>query len=315
MFHLSVVSRMKSALLPIALLLLLTGCGGGKPTPTAIAVVAPTASLPKILVKDPTVNPASPVDPGQQVGISVQVDRPTDLKLSYNWTAQAGKILDGQGTSGITYEVPSQPGTYKIGLKITGIGVDIERSTYVTVGEKATRTPPTPVPSLTPIPPTATVIPPTRTPVPDLTPSTTPTKALVSVTITAPKDGIASCPVPSPQLCVFAVKGGSFGVTGDLKIRLFVKPVSPPGDIPGYWYVDGKAYDVNATGDWNADLQIGNLQYPAKPGATLTIVAWVVTSAESAKLDKQIGIAINPTAQASYVAKSSEVNLTVNRSQ
>jgi len=269
-------------------------------TPQAVAVMGtPVVNI--------VINPTNTkVQVGQEIAISTEV---TGRNPKVTWSAQKGTLSRTEGLS-VIFTAPNEPGKVTIDITIAVDTGATTRSVTFDIMQASTSTP------------TATVIPPTRAPTPTVTSTTTPTRTItmptgtITITINDPQNGgVARCPVPSPQLCIFAVTGGSSGVTGDLKIRAFVKPVNPPGDMPGYWYVDGKAYSVNETGDWSADLQIGNPQYPAQPGATLTIMAWVVTPAESAKLDKQIGIAINPTAQASYVAKSSEVNLTVNRSQ
>lgn len=195
MFNIITIYQLRNALLLGVLLLALTACGGGEstpkesavarsPTPVAISSTAtptpivPTATptpVPTPVVGDPHVSVPSPINPGEKIGISVAVDGVAGIEITYEWTHQEGKgrILDGQGTSGIIYRAPTEPGTYKIGVKITAPGTNIERSVYITV-EKPPDTP-TPTATDTPIPtptPKSTKTP-TRAPKPTDTPGTT----------------------------------------------------------------------------------------------------------------------------------------------
>jgi len=179
MFHHTIsIYRLRNVLFLGVLLLTLVGCGGEQPTPTAVAI-APTstptptpkavpaiptpAPVPTPSVGEPVVSVPSPVDPDEQIGISVAVDGVAGVEIAYEWIPPEGKgkILDGQGTSAITYQAPTEPGTYKIGLKVRAAGTVIERSAFITI-EKPTDTP------------TPTELPVTDTPTPIDTP--TPTK-------------------------------------------------------------------------------------------------------------------------------------------
>jgi hypothetical protein len=180
MYQLRIVRRAASAVLLAATLLSLVACGNTQAEPTGeVASLPSSASTPTI--GEPILSVPSPVGPGDKVGISVPVTGPAGAVIKYEWTAPAGTILEGQGTNGITYQAPSEPGTYRIGVNVTGAGLSFVRSIFVTVQERATSTA-----TLTPIPPTSTT---TMTPVP---PTGTATLTPVPLTNTP-------SPVPSPS--------------------------------------------------------------------------------------------------------------------
>jgi hypothetical protein len=150
MFHSINIFQMRKVLFLAALLLPLAGCGRGEPTPTAVAIVSTPAPIPTPVVSEPVMSVPSPIPPGQEIGISVNVDSVAGVEIEYQWTHPEGQgeILDGQGTDGITYRVPTEPGTYKIGVEITAADVVFERSVFITVGPTDTPTPtPTELPA------------------------------------------------------------------------------------------------------------------------------------------------------------------------
>jgi hypothetical protein len=154
----------------LGVLFILAGCGGAPGTATGTAVVPtapvavvpsatalPTATatpLPSIEVGEPVVGGSESVEPGDQIPISIPVEGPAGVKIDYVWTAPEGKgkIIAGDGTPAITYEAPTEPGTYQLRVKVTAAGRDIERSVSIKVEE------PTPTPTPT-APPTPTAIP------------------------------------------------------------------------------------------------------------------------------------------------------------
>ncbi|MEM7346846.1 MAG: hypothetical protein AAF485_21620, partial [Chloroflexota bacterium] len=162
----------------ISLLIFLLGTLGG-------CVGTDPASVPTPVVSDPKVGAPSPHQPGEEVGISVDVSSGSGITLSYTWNADGGEIVRGQGSPAITYRVPDEPGTYNVRVKIEWPGQSVEKITSIKVETLiAESEPPTdePKPSdegptLTPTStPTATSTPksPTYTPTPTNTP--TPTK-------------------------------------------------------------------------------------------------------------------------------------------
>ncbi len=133
--------QFRNALFIGILLLVSTGCvpvqpvvqmSTAVPTPT----VTPTPTIaPTPVVNEPVVSVPQPVNPGEQIGISIRVDSVAGVELSYEWSVLEGQgeILAGQGTNAITYEPPVEPGTYGIRVKVTTTNAVIERSTFVTV--------------------------------------------------------------------------------------------------------------------------------------------------------------------------------------
>lgn len=182
-----------------AVLLSLTACS------------APPAAGPAPSIGDPTLSVPSPIKPGETVGISVPVNGPTNDALKYEWIAPAGKgeIIEGQGTSGITYKAPEERGTYKISLKVTGAGTSLERSVFVTVqGTGAVELPTDSLP--TPVPGTPTPCRSLRPPFEDTG------KFAVTGSIEEPKDGATGVGTASSVTI-----GGSYaGKTADATLWL-----------------------------------------------------------------------------------------------
>ena len=131
-------SRIRRVILLNAALLALAGCG----TSPLIEAQAVTAVPPTPIVSDPILNVPSPIEPGATIGIAVKVDGVPGVTIAYEWVAPSGKgkILDGQGTNGITYQAPDEPGTYKIDVRIKAAGVEFMRSQFITVTAPLTLT-------------------------------------------------------------------------------------------------------------------------------------------------------------------------------
>ncbi len=129
------LSRIQKVLLLGVLQLVLAGCPSGQPMG-----FVPAQTVPTPVVSDPIVSPSQPVNPGAEIGISIRVDSVGGVALTYEWIPDEGKgkILAGEGTSAITYQVPTEPGTYSIRVKVTGADVTIERSTFINVHEAET---------------------------------------------------------------------------------------------------------------------------------------------------------------------------------
>ena len=98
----------------------------------------PAQTVPTPVVSEPAVSAPQPVKPGEEIGISIRVDSVGGTELTYEWILTEGKILEGEGTSAITYQAPMEPGTYSIRVKVTSADVTIERSTFINVGETET---------------------------------------------------------------------------------------------------------------------------------------------------------------------------------
>ena len=176
-----VVFSLKNILVLWGIIWFLVGCGGGSNDSEATAVAEAPTEQPTAVVEEPTDTPTpiipipsvgepvislpSPVLPGTQIGISVSVDGAAGSEITYEWSHPEGQgqIVRGQGTNGITYQVPSEAGTYSIGVKVSSGDSVVERSTFVTVADPPEDTPTpndTPTPS---VPDTPTL---TETPIP-----------------------------------------------------------------------------------------------------------------------------------------------------
>jgi hypothetical protein len=110
--------------LPIILILLgffITGCNGS----TSV-------------IGDPkVVDPPTPVTPGTNVSISVDV---TSAKpVSYQWKTDEGdgKIIKGETSSAVVWQAPQQPGLYNVYLQVTIDNVVTEKSVAIEVADEA----------------------------------------------------------------------------------------------------------------------------------------------------------------------------------
>ncbi|MCL4295855.1 MAG: hypothetical protein KJ077_09020 [Anaerolineae bacterium] len=155
------------------LLLLAIACGGTTPTP--IAAVQPPE------ITGPQVDASTPLKPGEEVGISIEVSKARGTTLTYTWMAEDGEILKGQGSPAITFRAPDEPGVYSVIVEVQWEGQSVEKATSIKVEAEPTPTPtpapPTDTPTPTPTPaPTQTDTPaPTETPTPTPTESPMPT--------------------------------------------------------------------------------------------------------------------------------------------
>jgi len=129
------LSRIQKILLSGVLSLVLGGCPSGQPMG-----FVPAQTVPTPVVSEPAVSVPQPVNPGAEIGISIRVDSVGGTELTYEWVLTEGKILEGEGTSAITYQAPIEPGTYSIRVKVTSADVTIERSTFINVDEAETTT-------------------------------------------------------------------------------------------------------------------------------------------------------------------------------
>ncbi len=174
---------------------LIAGCNSQGSAP-AVVVSAPEIGEPKI-------GAPAPQQPGEEIGISVDVSSGSGVALTYTWNADGGEIVRGQGSPAISYRVPEEPGTYNIRVKIEWDGQSVEKITSVKV--KGAASAPTPEPPIeTPELPTDMPGPePTSTPKPtNKPPISTPTPISTNTTTPIPIPTLTptSTPTPTPTV-------------------------------------------------------------------------------------------------------------------
>jgi hypothetical protein len=192
-------------ILTTILVWVVTGCQGKTPTP--IAAVQPPE------ISEPKVGAPTPLKPGEEAGIAVEVSKATRFTLTYTWTADGGEIVRGQESPAITYRAPDEPGTYNVRVVVTWDDQSVEKTTSIKVEEEPTPTP-TSTPTDTPVPPTDTPVPPTDTPVPPTDTPVPPTDTLVPPidTPVPPTDTPVpptAMPTPTPFYCTDSGGGGT----------------------------------------------------------------------------------------------------------
>ena len=110
---------------------LLSSCGSQPtPVPTPVAIDPPTIS-------DPKISAPTPQEPGQEIGISVDVSSASGAILSYDWRADGGEIVRGQGSPAITYRTPEEPGIYNVRVAVKWDNSSVEKITTIRVEESA----------------------------------------------------------------------------------------------------------------------------------------------------------------------------------
>lgn len=139
---------------------------------------------------------------------------------------------------------------------------------------------------------------------------TTPMVAATStetVTITPTNSGAPSVSLFQPKAgekvrCVrgddgiyrFSVRGTSSGTNG-FRLLLWVRPVSPRSETPG-WYLQRPPANgissVEADGSWAGIAQIGNLQWPPHEGDILDLIVTIADSDSANQLMAEAGVVV-----------------------
>ncbi len=97
------------------------------------------------------------------------------------------------------------------------------------------------------------------------------------VTFTRGGDGLYRC----------SVKGSVSAMGNGVRLLLWVKPVEPPSDRYGMWYLQRSGNGVTSIpgdGTWEGVAQLGNSQYPPKQGYTFDLAVSIVDDATAGQL-------------------------------
>jgi len=241
-----------------------TGCQEETPVPAA-AVQTPAISEPK--VSAPT-----PLKPGQEAGIFIEVSCPTGITLTYTWYADGGEIVRGQESPAITYRAPDTSGTYNVRVVVNWDGHSVEKTTFITVEEE-------PTPTDTPLASTAKPVPPTDTPVPsaDVTPTLQPAppSPLEALAITDPsRESEVGTPITVKGRWIEAAE------RRDLHLEVLVRSLQP--NEP-YWVQSGP--DIADDDTWQSrPVHVGR---PGKDVGTRFEIC-VVATGQDLRLGEQL---------------------------
>jgi len=133
--------HLRKVLVSCSIVLVLVGCTTSTPptsTPLSMVTVAPQATP---NVGDISVAPTVPVGAGQKIILSVSVSSLAAMEITYKWNVHGnGKIVSGENDSAITYQAPTDPGTYPITVQVSGGGTTVTRNTTVTVSAEVVKT-------------------------------------------------------------------------------------------------------------------------------------------------------------------------------
>jgi len=122
--------------------------------------------------------------------------------------------------------------------------------------------------------------------------------------------------------CSKAVGGvarcGVAGVVGDMsptgaRLLLWVQPVSPPSETPG-WYLQRPPANgvkrIDANGAWTGAVQIGDAQYPAKEGDLVDVAVGTLSSEDANRLLGQTDVVVRDQPEGTKVQTASRVVVT-----
>lgn len=124
----------------------------------------------------------------------------------------------------------------------------------------------------------------------------TETTVNVSISIFRPKSGnVVKCTRYPDKIYRFAVDGTSNGLSQNFKLLLWVRPVNPPSETPG-WYLQRPPINgitqTGLNGSWKGVGQIGNAQWPPYEGDIFDIAVTVAESETANSLLGKIGVIV-----------------------
>ncbi len=135
----------------------------------------------------------------------------------------------------------------------------------------------------------------------------------VSISLFEPASGAeASCPRYPDGTHHVRVTGTSTGLAGsaDLAPLLWIEPVSPPSDVPG-WYLQRTPVngirEVRSDGSWEGIAQVGDAQWPPHHGDILNVAVSVADRATVNRLMGEPGVVIRPVPIGVCDARASNV--------
>ena len=151
-------SDWRARMVVVVIVVLMLSFGGAKALPLIERVLSrtPTAAVQLPVVSEPKVGVPTPLKPGQELGISVDVSSAPGVNLTYAWNTDGGQIVKGQGSPVIIYRAPDIPGTYNVRVVVNWDGQSVEKAASIQVeapSPSPTATPTTPSPGITPVVP------------------------------------------------------------------------------------------------------------------------------------------------------------------
>ena len=145
--------------------------------------------------------------------------------------------------------------------------------------------------------------------------SETKESTLASVSLFRPKSGEkVNCKRYADGVYRFSVIGISAGLSDKLRLLLWVRPVAPPSETPG-WYLQRPPVNgvsgVKPDGSWEGIAQIGNIQWPPHVGDILDVAITVVDVQNANRLLAEMGVVtrVNLPGIASDIASGVRVEL------
>jgi hypothetical protein len=125
-------------------------------------------------------------------------------------------------------------------------------------------------------------------------PSETTERESASVSLFHPKSGEnVHCTRYADGVYRFAVVGTSIGLSDRLTLLLWIRPVKPPSETPG-WYLQRLPVNgitkIEPDGSWEGIAQIGNVQWSLHAGEVLDVAVTVVDVESANRLLAKSGV-------------------------
>jgi len=112
----------------------------------------------------------------------------------------------------------------------------------------------------------------------------------------------------------FTVMGICQGISSSMRLLLWVKPVNPPSETPG-WYLQREPingiHQINQDGSWNGIGQIGNKMWPPRTGDIIDIAVTIVPDEVAKELLSKTGVVISISLPGQAKAVAREVRVEV----
>lgn len=118
----------------------------------------------------------------------------------------------------------------------------------------------------------------------------------VFVSLFRPKSGNkVHCTRYPDRIYRFSVEGTSTRLSAELRLLLWVRPVNPSSETPG-WYLQRPPANgisgIQPDGSWKGVAQIGNVQWPPREGDVIDIAISVTDSETANQLMAETGVVV-----------------------
>jgi hypothetical protein len=138
----------------------------------------------------------------------------------------------------------------------------------------------------------------------------------LSLSLSEPRAGDkVRCSRGGDEVYRFSASGGSAGIAaGRYGLLLWLRPVNPPSDVPG-WYLQRPPANgilkVEADGTWLGTAQVGNAQWPPQEGDIIDLAVTIADDDAIKNLMAEPGVIVKPQPVGVKTATAPSVSVTL----